>query len=75
MFNLYPQKGALTGLICGLAFAFWIGIGAQVYKPITEKPPLFAFDNCTDNDMNYTTTMMMSTTMDYNMTTALPVER
>ena len=33
-----PQ-GAFVGLICGLTWSFWIGIGAQVYPPHVDKPP------------------------------------
>lgn len=34
------SKGAVTGIITGLALTCWIGIGATVYPPDTYKPPL-----------------------------------
>ncbi|XP_013380727.1 sodium-coupled monocarboxylate transporter 1-like [Lingula anatina] len=32
-------KGAIAGLVTSLLFTFWIGIGAQIYKPAVWKAP------------------------------------
>ncbi|XP_033644942.1 sodium-coupled monocarboxylate transporter 1-like isoform X2 [Asterias rubens] len=65
------SKGALFGLICGLALSFWIGIGAQVYKPFVPTPGLNA-DNCTAlNDTMMTTEDMMTSQTMMMMTSSL----
>ncbi|ESO87029.1 hypothetical protein LOTGIDRAFT_107431 [Lottia gigantea] len=41
---LFPwanKWGAFSGLFTGLVFMFWIGVGAQVYKPPNPRPPLY----------------------------------
>ncbi|CAH1250786.1 SLC5A8 [Branchiostoma lanceolatum] len=32
--------GAVVGIICGFLMTFWVGIGAQIYKPIVPRPPV-----------------------------------
>ncbi|XP_022090148.1 sodium-coupled monocarboxylate transporter 1-like [Acanthaster planci] len=34
------SKGAIVGLLAGLTFAFWVGIGAIIYPPSIYRPPL-----------------------------------
>lgn len=39
----FPSKGALLGLLSGLAVSFWVGVGAQIYPPsrtLTRPLPL-----------------------------------
>ncbi|XP_072045269.1 sodium-coupled monocarboxylate transporter 1-like isoform X2 [Amphiura filiformis] len=75
------SKGALVGLISGLIWSFWIGIGAQIYPPEVFKPPrstrLCPTANSTMNStmdydemMNEMTTTMMYTTAAANVTVA-----
>ena len=41
-------KGAYAGFFGGLLFAFWLGIGAQIYKPSYPKAPVSTDGlNCT----------------------------
>ncbi|XP_033645281.1 sodium-coupled monocarboxylate transporter 1-like [Asterias rubens] len=58
------SKGAATGLICGLSFAFWVGIGAIIYPPYAYKPPLIT------SGCNFTLT-----TSSPLMTTEVPTEQ
>lgn len=54
------SKGALVGLITGLIWAFWIGIGAQMYPPIANNPPRSTAGCILANstmDMDYMTTL------------------
>ncbi|XP_072046245.1 sodium-coupled monocarboxylate transporter 1-like [Amphiura filiformis] len=47
-------KGAVSGIICGLTFTCWIGIGGIIWPPTHYKPPLTT-DGC---DFNMTTAAM-----------------
>ncbi|XP_015252905.1 PREDICTED: sodium-coupled monocarboxylate transporter 1 isoform X2 [Cyprinodon variegatus] len=42
------SKGALSGLVSGLALSLWIGIGAQIYPPAPEmsRPLPLSTDGC-----------------------------
>ncbi|XP_022090123.1 sodium-coupled monocarboxylate transporter 1-like [Acanthaster planci] len=57
------SKGAITGLVAGLGFAFWVGVGAVIYPPSAYRPPL-TIEGC-----NLTTT-----TPSPLLTTTLPPE-
>ncbi len=50
-------QGAVVGLLVGLSFIFWIGIGAIIYPPYVDTPPL-SVEGC---GINATTTMTMVT--------------
>ncbi|XP_070534914.1 sodium-coupled monocarboxylate transporter 2-like isoform X2 [Ptychodera flava] len=39
-------KGAIVGLLTGLAMSFWVGIGGFLYPPYVDKPPRVT-TNCT----------------------------
>ncbi|XP_071964294.1 sodium-coupled monocarboxylate transporter 1-like isoform X1 [Antedon mediterranea] len=62
-------KGAISGLLSGLVMAFWIGIGAQFYPPVVNKPPL-TIDYCEFGEGNYS--MYNSTDM-YSTTTMISI--
>lgn len=67
MFPWSNKWGAYTGLLSGLVFMFWIGVGAQIHKPNIPKSPVYT----TDCIWNITTTV--ATTAMYNAsTTAMP---
>ncbi|XP_013391934.1 sodium-coupled monocarboxylate transporter 1 [Lingula anatina] len=55
-------KGALAGLITGLVMTFWIGIGAQIYKPILWTAPVSTAGCNVANATNLTTVMTTSLT-------------
>ncbi|XP_064601430.1 sodium-coupled monocarboxylate transporter 1-like [Liolophura sinensis] len=60
--------GAYAGLFSSLAFLFWIGIGAQVYKPpIRPTPPNISTIAC---NWNLTSTTV-STTLNMTMTSTM----
>lgn len=65
--------GALVGLIVGLVFMFWIGIGAYVAKPYIPKS-VVSVAGCNwaimSNTTNITTTIATTVTMATNVTTA-----
>ncbi|XP_038057841.1 sodium-coupled monocarboxylate transporter 1-like isoform X2 [Patiria miniata] len=62
------SKGALTGLICGLVFSFWIGIGAQFYPPPNPNKPLLSIDNCPNvTEASLNATFYMTTELPYTM--------
>ncbi|MEQ2287568.1 Sodium-coupled monocarboxylate transporter 1 [Ameca splendens] len=61
LFRTANSKGGLGGLIIGLALTLWVGIGAQLYPPTTDKTNLL-----------HTTTAGCNKTMDRNSTTAAP---
>ncbi|XP_072046244.1 uncharacterized protein [Amphiura filiformis] len=63
-------KGAITGLLVGLTFIFWIGIGAILWPPYVDKPPL-SIDGC---GLNFTTTMPM-TSEAIHITTPPPINK
>ncbi|XP_022088056.1 sodium-coupled monocarboxylate transporter 1-like [Acanthaster planci] len=67
------SKGALTGLICGLAMAFWVGIGAQIYPPEVYKPPL-VIDGCYSTNATNSTFGGMGSTAMSGFTTMPPTE-
>ncbi|XP_014611124.1 PREDICTED: putative sodium-dependent multivitamin transporter [Polistes canadensis] len=52
------QKGAITGLILGLAFSFWIGFG-QPKAPIPKLP--VSTIGCTNNSLSYKNIMKPDT--------------
>lgn len=45
---LANSKGALSGLVSGLVFALWVGIGAQIYPPLPDmsRPLPLSTDTC-----------------------------
>ncbi|XP_013398155.1 sodium-coupled monocarboxylate transporter 1 [Lingula anatina] len=49
-------KGAISGLISGLLLTFWIGVGAQVYKPILWTAPVSTAGCIAANATNLTLT-------------------
>ena len=58
-------QGAYAGFLIGLAATMWLGIGAQVYKPPSWKPPVSTAGCTVDNttwSVNTTTTTIMTTT-------------
>ncbi|XP_047203580.1 sodium-coupled monocarboxylate transporter 1 [Girardinichthys multiradiatus] len=61
LFRTANSKGGLGGLIIGLALTLWVGIGAQLYPPTTDKTNLL-----------HTSTAGCNKTMDRNSTTAAP---
>ncbi|XP_038057834.1 sodium-coupled monocarboxylate transporter 1-like [Patiria miniata] len=68
------SKGAFTGLIVGLAMAFWVGIGAQIYPPDVYKPPLLV-DGCFSPNVSTTSTYDATGFTDMaHLTTLLPTE-
>ncbi|XP_022090973.1 sodium-coupled monocarboxylate transporter 1-like isoform X2 [Acanthaster planci] len=77
------SKGALTGLVCGLVFTFWIGIGAQIYPPANPNKPLLSVDECpvfnsteaTWNATGVLATEMPTTMMNYSTPLPEPTER
>ena len=38
--DIVQLQGAYAGLATGLFFTMWLGIGAQIYKPTVDKPPV-----------------------------------
>ncbi|XP_013380728.1 sodium-coupled monocarboxylate transporter 1-like [Lingula anatina] len=52
-------KGAIAGLVTSLLFTFWIGIGAQIYKPAVWKAPV-SIEGC--NPLNETLTNVTTST-------------
>ncbi|XP_069124073.1 sodium-coupled monocarboxylate transporter 2-like [Argopecten irradians] len=48
MFPWANKWGAYAGLLFGLVFMFWIGVGAQIYPPSIPKPPVNT-DDCNWN--------------------------
>ncbi|XP_029946931.1 sodium-coupled monocarboxylate transporter 1-like [Salarias fasciatus] len=56
LFRTANSKGAIAGLITGLAVTLWVGIGAQLYPPTADKtnPLPLSTTNCT-NRLNFTT--------------------
>ncbi|XP_030839471.1 sodium-coupled monocarboxylate transporter 2-like [Strongylocentrotus purpuratus] len=60
------SKGAFVGTLLGLTWSLWVGIGAQIYPPSSEKPPLsIAGCNITLETMTtLSDTMMTSSTME-----------
>ncbi|XP_041362787.1 sodium-coupled monocarboxylate transporter 1-like isoform X2 [Gigantopelta aegis] len=65
MFFPWANKwGAYSGVLSGLVFMFWIGIGAQVHKPPANRPR--APINMTNCNWNITTTTMATTVASFN---------
>jgi len=62
MFPWSNSIGAFVGLMTGLVFMFWIGVGAHITKPYIPKAPI----NVTGCNWE-----LVSTTMSSNMTTLL----
>lgn len=52
-------QGSLIGLITGLIITLWVGIGAQVYPPLSSKtkPLALSVAGCDAGDKNITTTV------------------
>jgi hypothetical protein len=55
-------QGAYSGLFLGLVFMFWIGVGAQIYKPNNPKAPI----NITGCNWNLTSTAAPPTVSVFN---------
>ncbi|XP_019638106.1 PREDICTED: sodium-coupled monocarboxylate transporter 1-like [Branchiostoma belcheri] len=56
--------GAVVGIICGFLMTFWVGIGAQIYKPIVPRPPV-TIAGCplaNHTDSNFTTSTVSMVT-------------
>ncbi|XP_041834064.1 sodium-coupled monocarboxylate transporter 1 [Melanotaenia boesemani] len=69
------SKGALTGLVSGLAVSLWVGIGAQIYPPphTMSRPLPLSTDGCnftTTSSNNWTSTVLPT---QQSFTTAIPV--
>ncbi|XP_048758260.2 sodium-coupled monocarboxylate transporter 1-like [Ostrea edulis] len=62
MFPWANKWGAYSGLLLGLVFMFWIGVGAQIYKPYNPKAPI----NITGCNWNLTTTAAPATVSAFN---------
>lgn len=66
-------QGAYAGLFSGLVFMFWIGVGAQINKPVSPKSPVFTTNcnwNLTLGNSTLTTTTMMYNTSVVDTTVA-----
>ncbi|XP_030838997.1 sodium-coupled monocarboxylate transporter 2-like [Strongylocentrotus purpuratus] len=60
------SKGVFVGTLLGLTWSLWVGIGAQIYPPSSEKPPL-SIAGCNITLETITTlsdTLMTSSTME-----------
>ncbi|XP_062591301.1 sodium-coupled monocarboxylate transporter 1-like [Saccostrea cucullata] len=64
MFPWSNKWGAYCGLFLGLIFMFWIGVGAQIYKPYNPKAPT-GISGC---NWNLTTTLSPATVSLLNKT-------
>ncbi|XP_063960097.1 sodium-coupled monocarboxylate transporter 2-like [Lytechinus pictus] len=65
------SKGVISGTLLGLAFAFWVGIGAQIYPHPPKDPPLSA-DLCSlENSTFLSTSESMTTLLNYEDTTTM----
>ncbi|XP_041471260.1 sodium-coupled monocarboxylate transporter 2-like [Lytechinus variegatus] len=65
------SKGVISGTLLGLAFAFWVGIGAQIYPHPPKDPPLSA-DLCSlENSTFFSTSESMTTLLNYEDTTTM----
>ncbi|XP_022090137.1 sodium-coupled monocarboxylate transporter 1-like [Acanthaster planci] len=62
------SKGAMAGLLGGLAVACWVGIGAFIYPPSTYRPPL-TIEGC-----NLTTSITTPSPLLMTTTTTLAPE-
>ena len=77
---IYPcsnTKGAYAGFFGGLLFSFWLGIGAQVYKPTPHRPPVSIQGCPVFNSTNSTTegaSELLMSLMSNSTTTATPMD-
>ncbi|XP_022318074.2 sodium-coupled monocarboxylate transporter 1-like [Crassostrea virginica] len=70
MFPWANKWGAYSGLLLGLVFMFWIGVGAQIYPPNNPK----AITNISGCNWNITTTMAPPTALPVlNVSSMAPV--
>ncbi|XP_076075543.1 sodium-dependent multivitamin transporter-like [Mytilus galloprovincialis] len=69
MFPWSNKWGAYTGLLSGLVFMFWIGVGAQIHKPNIPKSPVYTTDCIWNITNNASTTAMPTTTAMFNAST------
>ena len=56
----------MSGLLVSLVFTLWLGIGAQVYKPLLWKAPVTT-EGC--EVLNYTTEIPFNTDSAFIVTT------
>lgn len=73
--NTLVLQGALVGLLAGFGASFWVGIGAQLYPPPSERSmPLPLETSGCSNSTGNGTNWMTTTEMPFS-TSAFQVER
>lgn len=71
------SKGAVVGMVCAVVLGFWLKIGAMIYPPFLDDPPLFV-DQCPVLSKNVTEAIISDwseTTTFANATEGMPVDR